>query len=72
MIGLTGTKPEQLLNVERGQVFHGHIMSIPRLFSILEERRFATVFIYRDLRDIIASNYFHLSKPNPNRPESSA
>ena len=67
MNGLTGTRAAEILPVEPGQVFHGHIRSSPELFELLRRREFATVFIYRDLRDIVVSNYFHLSVLNPNR-----
>lgn len=71
MKGMTGTQAEELLAVEPGQVFHGHLMSSPRLFQILEERNFATAFIYRDIRDVIVSHYHHVTYLNPARaPES--
>lgn len=67
MNGFSGTSPEQLLEVKPGQVFHGHIMSSERLDTIIKELNFATVFVYRDLRDVVISNYFHYSTLNPKR-----
>ncbi len=64
---LEGTRPEELLNLQPGQVFHGHIMSSPGLFEILAEREIRAVYVYRDLRDVVVSNYFHLSSLNPKR-----
>lgn len=71
MDGRSGTHYDQLHDVEPGQIFHGHIMSSEPLFEILEKLRFLTVFIFRDLRDVVVSNYFHWTSLNPrNAPES--
>lgn len=63
--GVSGTLPDQLLGVEPGQVFHGHLTANRRVFEIIEEMDFAVVYVYRDLRDAVVSNYFHLSQLNP-------
>lgn len=65
--GISGTRYEELLDVEPGQIFHGHIMSSEPLFEIMDERVFTTVFVYRDLRDVVVSTYFHLTDLNPGR-----
>ena len=65
--GVSGLLPEQLRPVRPGQVFHGHIISSQALFDILDELDFATVFVYRDLRDVVVSDYFHRTKLNPRR-----
>ena len=65
--GNDGTKPEQLLGVEPGQVFHGHLTANKKVFEILNKRDFTVVYVYRDLRDAVISNYFHLKYLNPKR-----
>lgn len=65
--GNDGTKPEQLLGVEPGQVFHGHLTANKKVFEILNERDFTVIYVYRDLRDAVISNYFHLKYLNPKR-----
>jgi len=67
MTGDDGNLLESLPKVEPGQVFHGHFVSSRKLFEILEQREFATVYVYRDLRDIVVSNYFHCLILNPKR-----
>lgn len=71
MQGLTGTDMSELDGVRPGQVFHGHLRSSPELYRLLRARDFATVFVYRDLRDVVVSNYFHLSVLNPKRAPDS-
>lgn len=62
-----GLKPAQLLELECGQVFHGHMTMSAELMKNIRELEIAAVYVYRDLRDAIVSDYFHKSKLNPDR-----
>lgn len=67
MDGVSAQLAESLAGVEKGQVFHGHLLSSPTLFDFLAERAFATIYVYRDLRDVVVSDYHHRAFLNPNR-----
>ena len=65
---ITGLDPQELRDVAPGQVFHGHfVWRAPELHEIIREMEFAVVFVYRDLRDVVVSDYFHRSALNPKR-----
>ena len=68
MDGVNGQLMESLEPVEPGQVFHGHIVSSPRVFGyVWRSTRFRTIYVYRDLRDVVVSDYHHRMYLNPNR-----
>ncbi len=67
MAGLTGSRPDELAAVQPGEVFHGHLVASDQLWRMLEEGEFATVYVYRDLRDVVVSDYHHRVYLNPDR-----
>jgi len=62
-----GLDPSQLLDLQPGQVFHGHMKMSDILMQNIHDLDIATVYVFRDLRDSIVSDYFHKSVLNPNR-----
>ncbi len=67
MQGVSGAEIHELESVAPGQVFHGHLVSSQALFRTLETMEFRTVYVYRDLRDVVVSDYHHRMYLNPNR-----
>lgn len=67
MNGVAARDPQSLRELKRGYVFHGHLSPSAEVFDVIAELDIRTVFVYRDLRDVIVSNYFHLTELNPDR-----
>jgi len=65
--GRKASDPDGLLRVKPGAVFHGHLMHSERVREIAQARGFAVFFIYRDVRDVIVSDYHHQRYLNPKR-----
>lgn len=59
--------PDLLCELRPYQVWHGHLGYSANLMNVLNTNDIRTVFVYRDLRDVIISNYFHLHELNPKR-----
>lgn len=59
--------PNMLETLQTHQVWHGHFGYSTRLMDVLKDNNIRTVFVYRDLRDTIISNYFHIRELNPKR-----
>ena len=57
--GLQGIDHNDLAKVPFGNVYHGHLPFGLEVVKALEENDFHNVHIYRDLRDVVVSEYFH-------------
>lgn len=50
--------------IKKGELVRGHLWYSNTISSILEEKNVKTFFIYRDLRDVIVSEAYYLSRMN--------
>jgi hypothetical protein len=57
--GFSGTRPEELAAVPFSTVYHGHLSYSLGNVMALEALDYHNVCIYRDLRSIVVSEYFH-------------
>jgi hypothetical protein len=64
--GFTGGSPGELAAVEPGFVYHGHLEYSEQVHAKLVELGFRGIFMYRDIRDAIVSEYHHHMYMDPN------
>jgi len=57
--GLQGISQKEVEKIDFGQVYHGHLRYALELIEQIESFDVHNVHIYRDLRDVVVSEYFH-------------
>jgi hypothetical protein len=68
---MNGIDHNELERVQLGQVYHGHLRYGLEVVKTLCRLNFCNVHIYRDIRDVVVSEYFHKFKmqPDQHRPD---
>lgn len=63
--GANGTRAFELDLIKEGEVYHGHLLHTPETVSRITDLNIATIYVYRDLRDVIVSEYYHKKFMDP-------
>jgi hypothetical protein len=68
---LSGITHLELSSVPLGHVYHGHLRYGLETLKEIESYDFLNFYIYRDIRDVVVSEYFHKFKmePGSHRPD---
>lgn len=69
-IGVNGSSATELDLLPAGYVMYSHIWHIRKVIDKIREHNIMTFYIYRDIRDVLVSEYYHKKYIDPERFEA--